>query len=166
MTKPPQIKIKLNLFDKIIEALGYITLIVFWLMTIVSFCSLPESIPLHYNAIGEADSYSQKTSIFLLPIIGTLLFTILTIINKSPENFNYNIKITEENALKQYIIATKMIRLLKVIVVAVFLMINYQTIQIAKENTSGLGIWFLPLVLSMIFIPVGYYTFKSYQLKK
>lgn len=166
MTNQPQIEIKLTKYDNVIEMLGYLTLIAFWIMTIVAFDSLPESIPIHYNGKGEVDNYSPKTSIFLLPIIGTFLFAILTLLNKHPESFNYNAKITEDNAEKQYKNTTRMIRFLKFMVLMVFLIIDFQTIQIAKGNSDTLGIWFLPLVLVMIFIPIGYFTYKSYKLKK
>jgi len=166
MTNRPQIEKRLTKFDKAIEILGYTTLIALWIMTIVAFSSLPESIPIHYNGYGEVDNYSSKTSIFLLPIFGTFLFTILTLLNKYPENFNYNVKITEENAEQQYTNSTRMMRFLKFIVLVIFFIIDFQTIQIANSNSDKLGVWFLPLVLAMIFIPIGYFAYKSYKLNK
>ncbi len=161
----PIIEIRLTQIDKIIEVFGYVTLISLWIMTIVSFNSLPESIPIDYNALGEVDNYSRKTFIFMLPIIGTFLFAFLTVLNNNPKNFNYSIKITEENAKKQYTNSTKMMRFFKFIVVLILLMIDFQTIQTAKGKSEGLGIWFLPLIIGLIFIPLGYFVYKSYKLK-
>ena len=92
MEKRPKIEIKLTQTDKILEAIGYSMLVIYWVMTIVSFSTLPENIPIHYNGLGEVDNYGGKASIFLLPIIGTFLFTILTVLNKNPENFNFTTK--------------------------------------------------------------------------
>ena len=166
MEKRPKIEIKLTQTDKILEAIGYSMLVIYWVMTIVSFSTLPENIPIHYNGLGEVDNYGGKASIFLLPIIGTFLFTILTVLNKNPENFNYNVEINEENAEKQYTNSTKMMRLMKLIVVFIFLMIDYLTIQTSKGNSEGLGKWFLPLTFGLIFIPMGYFAYKSHKFKK
>lgn len=160
MEKQTKIKIQLTQTDKIIEILGCLTLFSFWVMILISFSDLPEKIPIHYNALGEVDNYGKKSSVFLLPIIGTFLFIILTMINKNPENFNYKINITEENAEKQYTNATKMVRWLKFIVILVFFIIDYIGIQIAKGNAEGLGIYFLPLILGIVFIPI-YFTYKA-----
>lgn len=166
MEKRPKIELKLTQTDKFLEAIGYLMLIIFWIMTIVSFSSLPESIPIHYNGLGEVDNYGSKTSIFILPIIATFLFTFLTLLNKNPENFNYNVEINEENAEKQYTNSTKMMRLMKLIVVFIFLLIDYMTIQTSKGNSEGLGIWFMPLTLGLIFIPLAYFAYKSRKTKK
>lgn len=166
MENRPKIEIKLTQTDKVIEAIGYLILVVFWINSIVSFPSLPENIPIHFNGLGEVDNYGPKTSIFLLPIIGTLLFIILTFLNKNPENFNYNVEITEENAEKYYKISTRLIRYLKLIVLLIFLLIDYETIQTSKGNSEGLGIWFLPFTIGMFLIPIIYIFYKSYTLKK
>jgi len=165
MESLPKIKLKLTKTDKIIEAIGYLILAGFWIMVIVSFSDLPENIPIHYNVSGEVDGYSKKTSIFLLPIIGTFMFIILTLLNANPETFKYDVKITAENAQKQYANATQRMRLMKVIVIFLFLLIDYQTIQIAKGNSEGLGIWFLPLTMGLIFIPIIYFINKSSELE-
>jgi uncharacterized membrane protein len=165
MDKRPIVEIKPTKTDNFIEAIAYLALIVLWIMTIVSFNSLPDSIPIHYNGIGEVDNYGRKTSIFLLPIFGSFLFMLLTVLNKNPENFNYNIKITEDNAEKQYTNAIKMMRFLKLIVIIIFIMIDFQTIQTAKGKSDGIGIWFLPLVFGLIFIPIGYFAYQSYKQK-
>ena len=68
-------------------------------MTVANYFELPEIIPTHYNEAGEADSYGDKLNILALPIISTLLFIGLTILNKRPHLFNYPSEITKENAL-------------------------------------------------------------------
>lgn len=161
--KPIELTIKLTLLDKIIEAAGYLALIGFWVTTIVFFSSLPETIPVNYNELGEVYDYGPRSSIFLLPIIGTFIFFILTVLNNTPEIFDYSVKTIKDSVRKQYTYITKMTRLLKLIVVFIFFMINYKTIQTAQKTSEGLGVWFLPLILALIFIPTGYFTYKSYK---
>lgn len=89
----------------------------------------------------------------------------MTILNKFPQVFNYPTKITEDNAFNQYTNATRLIRYLKLIVVLVLGLITFRTIQNANGDSEGLGIWFLPLIIGLIFIPLTYFIFKSLKVK-
>ena len=166
MIERPKIKLQLTLSDKIIEVTSYVALFAFWLMNIFSFSTLPENIPTHYNGMGEVDSYGPKTTIFLLPVLGTVLFTFLTYIIKKPETFNYTVEITEENALEQYTNSTKLIRFMKLALIILFIVIDYKTIETARDNSDGLGKWFLPFTIALIFIPVLFSVYKSFSKKE
>ena len=123
---------------------------------------IPERIPIHFNGAGKADGFGNKRHIFVLPIISTLLFLGLTTLNKYPHIFNYPSQITKVNALHQYTKATRMMRVLKLVIVLIFGLIIFKTIQ----NVNGLGIYFLPLTIGMIFIPILYFLIKSIKKKK
>ena len=64
MDKRPKIEIKLTNTDKAIELIGFLILITFWVIIIVSYNNLPEQIPIHYNGLGEVDNYSKKVQSF------------------------------------------------------------------------------------------------------
>jgi len=161
MGERPQIKLELSKTDKAIEFIGWSLLIGIWILAIFSFSDLPELIPTHYNAAGQADGFGEKTNIFVLPIIGTALFVGLTLLNKNPHIFNYPKTITNENALSQYSNATRMIRVLKLIIVIVFGLILVRTLQNTKGTAHGLGSWFLPLTIGFFLIPTFYFLIKS-----
>ena len=165
MEKRPFIIIKPTKTDNLIELFGYLILVAFWITIILSYNKLPEQIPIHYNGLGEVDNYSKKTSIFLLPIIGTFLFIILTLISKNPESFNYNIEITEENAESQYKNSIRMMQIMKIIVIVLFFLIDFKTIKTSMGKSEGLGIWFLPFTLTLVFIPIIYFAYKSKKMK-
>ncbi len=133
---------------------------------VINYSGLPGTIPTHYNGAGEADGFGGKSGILILPIIATLLFVALTILNKYPQIFNYPTKITEKNALWQYTNATRMIRYLKFIIVIIFGFIEFQTIRNAKGQTSGLGAWFLPMIWGLIFFPMIFFLAKSFKKAK
>ncbi|NNK18988.1 MAG: DUF1648 domain-containing protein, partial [Maribacter sp.] len=147
MKNRPKITLELNKSDKIIEIVGWIGVCGIWVLTLITYSKLPETIPIHYNASGEVDGYGDKTNILALPVIATVLFLGLTVLNKFPHLFNYPFSITENNALKHYSSATRMIRLLKFAIVVVFGLIIFKTIQNVNGTTDGLGSWFLPLTL-------------------
>lgn len=166
MKERPKIKIQRTSSDKILEASGYVLLVTFWIMNILSYNQLPAEIPIHFNGLGEVDQTGNKISIFALPVIGTLVFIVLTLFNRHPENFNYRVEIDAENTEQQYRNSTKMVRLLKIIVLFIFMLIDYFTIQTSVGNSAGLGKWFLPCVVALILIPIAYFSYKSYRLKK
>jgi uncharacterized membrane protein len=151
--------------DQVLELLGWGVLLALWVWTGTSYSSLPDSIPTHFNAAGEADGFGKKASIIGLPLIATLLYIGLTLLNRFPHIFNFPTPITPDNALKQYTNATRMIRFLKLILVVVFAGISFQTIQQANGKANGLGVWFLPLTLVLIFMPLLYFVIKSFQTK-
>ena len=166
MEKRPKIKLPLTLFDTIIEVTSYLALVAFWVMTLFAFTTLPESIPTHYNGMGEVDGYGPKATIFFLPVLGTVLSAFLTYIIKKPETFNYTVEITEENALAQYTNSTKLLRFMKLALLILFIVIDYKTIAISKGASDGLGKWFLPFTIALIFVPVVFSVYKSFSKKE
>ena len=165
MNKRPQIKLQLNQTDKILEIVGWVSVVGIWALTLTNYSILPEIIPIHFNGAGKADGFGNKTHIFILPIISTLLFIGLTTLNKHPHMFNYTSQITKENAVHQYTNATRMIRVLKLVIVVLFGLIVFRKIQIVNGHADGLGTWFLPLTMGMIFIPMLYFLIKSLKKK-
>lgn len=163
MNERPRIKSELTGFDKIIEISGWIFLGFIWVLVIYNYSSLSDSIPIHYNIKGEVDGYSSKSSIFLLPILGTLIFVGLTILNKYPHVFNYPVQITAKNAENQYVSATRLIRYMKLAVLLIFHLIILNTLQIDGDSNYNLSFWILPSALVMIFIPLIFYVIKSFR---
>jgi uncharacterized membrane protein len=161
----PKLKIQLSPMDQVFELLGWGVLLALWVWTGTSYSNLPDTIPTHFNAAGEADGFGRKASIVSLPVVASLLYIGLTLLNRVPHSFNFPTPVTQDNALPQYTNATRMIRFLKLILVLVFAGISYQTIQQANGTGEGLGLWFLPLTLVLIFVPLIYFVIKSFQTK-
>ena len=161
----PKIKLIPTSADKLVDLLGWLILLLLWGWTFTHFSDLPDTIPTHFNATGEADGFGSKASIIGLPLIATLLFIGLTVLNRYPHSFNYPTAITQDNALRLYTLATRMLRYLKLVLVLVFGGIELLTIQHATGKAAGLGVWFLPLTLVLVFLPLIYFVVKSVQKK-
>ena len=159
-------EIKLASIDKFFEIIGWLAVVLIWGITLVNYSQLPDKIPTHFNFSGDADGFGHKATILLLPLIATILYIRLNTLIKSPHTFNYPFTITENNAEKVYFYSTRMLRYLKFILMVVFNIIVFRTIEQAEGNSQGLGIWFLPLVLCLIIIPVLYFLFKMISAKK
>lgn len=157
----PKIKIELTATDKAIELIGWFALLTIWVLTITSYSKLPDTIPIHYNGSGQIDGFGNKVNILILPLVATVFFVGLTLLNKFPHIFNYPTKINKDNALRQYTNMTRMNRYLKLVFVVIFGLLAFKTIK----STGGLGVWFLPLTMCLIFIPMTYFIIKSLRTK-
>jgi uncharacterized membrane protein len=157
----PRLKIDWTPVDWIVEGLAIGGLLTLLGTVIYFFPKLPETIPTHFNGSGQPDDYGSKSFFWMLPGIGLFIYILLTFINLIPHQFNYLVKITPENALKQYTMGTRFIRYIKMLIIWMFFYINFSIIQTIHHSAKGLGLWFMPVFLAFIFIPMIVYFFLS-----
>ncbi len=153
METRPKIKLTLSSLDNKLELTSKIFLVVMWTLTLFTFFKLPQTIPTHFNASGQADDFGNKLTLLILPILATIIYFGLTLLNMYPHIFNYMTKITEDNAQKQYTIATRLLRFLKLAILVIFSLIILFTYLTTIGVTNGLGFWFLPLTVGLLLIP-------------
>ncbi|HTO37723.1 MAG TPA: DUF1648 domain-containing protein [Brumimicrobium sp.] len=157
MNERPRIKIVPSSIDKLIDLLAWILLALIWVYIFMNYATLPDVIPTHFDAGGTADDFGAKETIFLISFVITALFTGLSILIRYPHTFNYPITLTEENTSKNYALATRLIRLMKLMLTIIFALIIWKTIAISKGELEELGTWFLPGILGLIFLPTVWY---------
>lgn len=157
----PKIKIPLTLTDKALEVIGLLALCFFWFFNLSHFNQLPEIIPTHFGANGEPDGYGNKWIIITLPAVGTLIYLGLTLVSRFPHKLNYAVTISETNAEKQYGIVSRMLRVMKITLLIVFFILDYQTMQLAIGLPDLFGRWFLLIVFTLVFTPIFYFLIQS-----
>ena len=160
MTERPKLKIKLDQSDRVIEILSLIILTGFWTYCILAFKEMPDIIPTHFNAMGKADAYGSKNYIWGLPVVSSIIYIGISLLNQFPHIFNYPITITEENAEKQYRWATKLLRILKTVILVIFFFIAY-----LSSNIQNLSAFFLPFTFVLLFVPLFYFIYYSVKSK-
>lgn len=161
----PRLKIPYDVGDRIMEVLSAIALILLITVTAFYYSELPQRVPIHYDARGVADGYGNKSTLLLLPLIGVLIYVGLTILSRFPHIFNYPVKITTQNAQRQYSLALKLLNLLKLTMVVLFTVISYSSIMTSMGNYTGFGAWFIPASLFIIFGSIGVYFYLSLKTK-
>jgi uncharacterized membrane protein len=157
----PRVRPEMTPADWLLEALAFLGLLVFAGYVIYHYRRLPDIIPSHFNAAGMPDDYSGKATILGLPGSALFVYLLLTLIALVPHQFNFSVKITPENALKQYTMAIRLIRFLKLTIILVFFYITTDIVRESDGNGSGLGLWFLPVSLGFIFIPLIFYLIRA-----
>lgn len=165
MNQRPVIEFERTNTDFVLDLLTILLLVFFWAFSIYFYPALSEEIPIHFDYKGEVDNYADKVTIFILPFVGTMLAGFLTLIGKSPETFNYSVEITPENAERQYKNALLMMKVMRLAIIFVFLLIDWEVVQIGLGKSEGLGVWFLPIFLTIVFVPIIYFAIRGKKLK-
>ena len=150
----PVIRPEMGPLDWLLEAVALSGLMFFAGYALYHYPNLPHTIPTHFNGSGTADEFGGKESFLILPGTSLFIYVLLTMINRRPYRFNFMVKITKENALRQYTLATRMVRTLKGSLIWLFWFICHMTLQVATGAAQGMGMWFLPVFLGIIFIPL------------
>jgi uncharacterized membrane protein len=159
--KRPVIKLKRTTFDWILELAAFTFLLILIGMPLIYGRELPVKIPVHFNFAGEPDGYGSRSSLWILPLTGLFMYLVMTVLEAFPNIYNFPVKITPENAVTQYRLATRLIRILKTFILLIFSFISYQTIKTAMGNATGLGKVFLPLFLLFTFGIILIYVLRS-----
>lgn len=133
-------------YDIIIEICCLLCLIGVLLYLTITWNNIPDEIPGHYNAMGQIDKITGKSSLIALPAVAWIIYIGMSIIEKFLQIWNTGVTITEENKHRIYRILKDMLKTIKLITVAVF---TYLTINSAIA--IPLPIWFLPVFLILTF---------------
>lgn len=157
----PFIKVKKDKIDWILDSVTIIGFIFIWIYIVFHFTKLPDTIPTHFNLKGDVDGYGSKYTLWILPSVNTFLFILFRIMFKYPHKFNYIVKITTENAEKQYRLALRSMRIILMNITLLFGLIIAQVVEGAYQNNSMLDWWFIPLLLLSIITPTIYMILAS-----
>lgn len=153
--KRPRIKVPFETVDIIIEFISITLLILMWVYCIVNYMELPDTIATHFNGAGEPDGYGSRQTVWIIPIIATVMYIGLFILNKYPHMHNYMVNITEENALKNYKFSTRIVRVVNFLCVLLMTYITYMIVESAFGKQFNLGTWFVPVVIGVsIILPI------------
>ena len=141
----PKIRPPRRFWDRVLEAIAIVSVLCGIYLVFQAWPTLPQTIPTHFDAAGNADGFGPKGTIWLFPAIGIVMIPLMLFLRLFPWLTNLPIKITEENAEYQYTLVVRLMSLMACVVSLLFLALIYDTITIAGGGTSLLGGWFMPL---------------------
>ena len=161
----PRLHLKITPFELMFNGMTLILFIGSIIYLLFVWGTLPSEVPAHYNATGEVDRWGSKWEMIILPIIAAILWIGMTILEKYPHVFNY-MNLKKDNIRGQYLNARRMLNVLKNTITLIFAYMNWKDVQIALGHDDALGVWFTPVFFLLLFVPMGYYIIKSFQIKK
>ena len=152
-------------FEKVADYFSVVLLVLLFIYTAKNFSVMPETVPTHFNIKGQADGWGSKWFIWFLPFVGVFTYGILLLAEKLPQFMNYPIKITEENAQRQFLLARMFLKTLKLALVLMFCLIQYAIIRMMLQNGDSLGIIIIFASISLVFIPIAFYFYLAVKAK-
>lgn len=144
---------KLHVYKKLHRVsllIGVLTI----LLPIVFWSKIPNEIPMHYNAAGVVDNWSDKTSLILLFFVIALLMGVMSIavyLVKSTMDSKYS----KESEKSEMEVAYPMVVLMSLVVQIMFAYITF-----CSAACRPLGTFFLPFFVTAVFVPLVYMIYK------
>ncbi|NIK77857.1 putative membrane protein [Paenibacillus castaneae] len=161
METRPVLVIPKSSTEKWLDYLSLVILLYSIIYLILKWSNLPQTIPIHFNVSGEADGWGSKTTLIILPLFTLATYTGLNLLRKiKPDNFNYPVTITKQNAPFIYKTTFIMLSWVKLELVAMLGYVHWSFIQNAAGLSSGLGIWLLPVTLIIFFSTIVHFILK------
>lgn len=161
MKDRPRIEIKPTGFDVVLDIIGAACVLIMVILPAIHYGSLPDDVPTKFGADGLPTSYSPKPLVWLLPFFGLITWVGMYVLNKYPHIFNYTVKITQENAHIQYQLATRFIRVLNTMIAVTFAYLTQEMIFTSLGEQTGIGAWFLPVFMLVMFGSIIFYLFAA-----
>ncbi len=146
---------KTGRLDLIFEISGITGLILLIGLPWFFFNKLPDEIPSHFGFAGFADDWTAKKYIWLLPVIGFVIYAGLSFLNyflirTTPSG---KTDIATETRQKQGVYS--LLQFLKSSISISFAYIVFASMQVSRGNQEGLGRWFLPVfIIILTVVPI------------
>lgn len=154
------IKIPKSKYDIVVEIICSICIIGVPLLLIFSWGKIPNDIPGHYNAAGQIDRITNKSSLITLYIVTLIMYIGMLLIERFPQIWNTGVKITDENKIRIFRLIKNLLKSIKLLTIITF---TYLIINTA--SAKPLPIWFTAFSLIANFGVIIYYTYRIFKNK-
>lgn len=134
-----------------------------WLIAILGYMYLPETIPIHFDFKGNVDGYGPKAVIFILPAIGSLISLMIVLISDLPSDARLLKKFTASNSEFQKTMMKKWMHAIILSIVILFILLELSSIYTAVKGRSSILSGIAPLMLVFF---IGQNIYFLYQFSK
>ncbi|ANU23225.1 DUF1648 domain-containing protein [Planococcus donghaensis] len=163
MVKQQKKPVTQSLYETFLNAISLLSFIFAIIFLVFQLETLPEKVPVHFDETGRVDRLGNKVELLLLPLIGTIVWLGLTILEKYPHLYNY-LNLTEKNKEAQYKNGRLMVNVLKNEIILLFSFIIFQSVRIASGAAVGLGAAFGPIFLTVIFGSILFFVIRMLKM--
>lgn len=127
------------------------------------WADLPARVPRHFNFTGKPDAWGSKLNLWVLPLVGAVIYIMLTVVGRIPHTHNFPVNVTTENAPRLYRLSRMMVAWLKLQIACVLSYLAWAQVQVGLGRSRGLGWAFLPVVLIAVGATVYYYLRRIHR---
>ncbi|MDZ4679143.1 MAG: DUF1648 domain-containing protein [Saprospiraceae bacterium] len=149
--------------ERACDILALTGLVLFVVLIAIYWSKLPATIPIHFNLGGEADGWGRKATILVLPGIALFIYVTMTLAIQSSKDINYPVRITPENAERQYRLVRHLLAVMKVAVIWGLLGMTWLILQTALSEGAQLGSWPAFVLVGSVFAILGGYFVAAFK---
>jgi uncharacterized membrane protein len=161
----PVLDIPFTRFERLLEGVCILSLISFFGLIAWKYPQLPATVPQNFGPSGQPEAWGDKSAVLILCLVIIALYTMLTMLSKHPHVFNYPFALNEHNIEDQYRLARTLISSLKLEIISIFLFTGWKMIQVSLGQANGLGIYFLPTFVGLLFGTFFIYLYHASKAK-
>ncbi len=158
--RAPQPLLPQTLPEWLLELGAAAALLAQFLIVLAAWPEMPDQVPQHFDAAGQADAWGSKATLLLLPAVNLVVFVIMTVISRFPHISSVPVEITPFNARRVYRLIRFQTIWLKAVVALVLAYMSWRTIEQARGGVQGLGVGFLPLTILGVGSAVAWFYFE------
>ena len=155
MNNRPDIKLKQKGTERVIILFSSIFFIASIAFSIFSYLRSPEIIPIHFAADGTPNNYGSRITLFIIPVIATVLFFGLMALSRHPKMYNYPQKITADNAETIYRSGSRMMLALNGCLMLIFFLIELEMYRGIRNKHLPFHWWeFALITIVPVVVPI------------
>ncbi|WP_144281779.1 DUF1648 domain-containing protein [Chryseobacterium echinoideorum] len=95
--------------SSLLLTINSILLIFIWVFIGINYADLPDIVPSHFTVNGNVDGESEKKAIWILPVIATFMFLLLTGVSRNPDSPLLNVPNSYRNKEKLQFLANTLL---------------------------------------------------------
>jgi uncharacterized membrane protein len=143
------------------EIVGTLLLVGMFVYIFMEWGRMPQKIPVHFNAAGEINRWGDKSEIFVMPVISTALYLLITLVTRFPSSWNVPVEITEVNKGAVYRCEKSMLIVVKTEMIAIFF-----GLTVPMLKAQALPAAFLTVSMTVLFGSILFFIIRIHQLGK
>ena len=124
---------------------------------------LPERVPTHFDAAGNANGWGSPSTLLLLPAVAAGLYLLISVVALFPAAFNYPVRVTVENRARLQSLTLQMIAWLKAELVCLFTWIQWLILKFVREGHGRLSPLAMGLFLAAVFGTLGWHMMAIFR---
>lgn len=115
-------------------------------------------------AIGATGGGLNQANIYIfVTMLPVIVYLVATLFGLFPRWFNYPVKITEENARREYTLAANLMRYMKAEVTLCMLIIEWVFVQISMGEDMSFSPFFIPIFIGMLIVTLTGFFYEMYR---
>ena len=137
-----------------LEAIGLVTLtFLAWITyrALYGPTRLPDKIPTHFDLAGNPNAWGSPSTLWLLPVIATAIYGLITLVSFFPSAFNYPVKVTSENRPRLQALSLQMVAWLKVELAFLITWLQWSILAAVRSGHGRVSPWIVPVFLVLVF---------------